>query len=402
VSRVAVVTGPDAGHALPALGVAGALHRHGHEVRVLTGSGHDGTAAALGLRAERLPLLAATDDGGDDLGHRIWTRAGEMAPPLADLLRPWSPDVVVVDTLTRVGAFAAQLLRCPWIELVGHHLDDPAPDLPPVGSGRRPARTPWRRADDRRIYRLQQRSRRIGDRQAVAAAALIGLAVVEPPVLRLIGTLPGLERQRRDWPGDAHVVGALAVDPAWPRLEPPPGEAPLVLVTDSTATGVDTSLGELALRALRHLDIRIVVTSTRIPPRAEHRVVVGRGPHVPLLAEAAVAVGFGGGGFVSKAAAAGVPLVVVPLQGDQREAAARIRDSGAGRVVPLRRTMARRLRWAVVRQLEDDDARTAAGRLARQAAALGPDLAARLVEQVARGERPRASGPDHHLRPSAV
>jgi UDP:flavonoid glycosyltransferase YjiC (YdhE family) len=47
-----------------------------------------------------------------------------------------------------------------------------------------------------------------------------------------------------------------------------------------------------------------------------------------LLAEAALAVGPGGGGFVAKAAAAGVPMVVVPGHGDQREAAARLREAG--------------------------------------------------------------------------
>jgi UDP:flavonoid glycosyltransferase YjiC (YdhE family) len=396
MAKIAVVAGPDAGHALPALGVASALHRRGHAVRFFTGEGHDLTAAAHGLQAERLPLLAPTKQD-DDIGHRLWTRAADMAVPLAAHLRPWAPELIVADTLTRCGAFAAQLLGVPWVELIPHYLDDPDDDLPPVGLGRRPARSALRRADDRRIVGLQRRSLALGAAQASAAAAAIGLPGVAAAALRLIGTLPGLERDRRRWPSDAHVVGPLALDPELPPLVPPPGRLPLVVVTDSTATDVDRGLGEVALRALARMDLRLVVTSTALPARRSHGVTVGRGPHAPLLAEAALAVGFGGAGFVSKAMAAGVPMVVIPLQGDQREGAARLRDAGAGRALPLRSLGPARLRWSVVRQLADPGAGAAARRLATEAKHLGPDLAAALVEAALTARVPDATGPRHHL-----
>lgn len=397
MARIAVVAGPDAGHALPALGVAAALHARGHAVRFFTGDGHDPTAAAVGLRAERLPLLGPSPED-DDLGHRIWTRAAAMAVPLAETLTGWNPRVIVADTLTRCGGFAGQLLEIPWVELIPHHLDDPADDLPPVGLGRRPARSAIRRADDRRIVALQRRSLALGAAQAATAAAGIGLRTVAPARLRLIGTLPGLERPRRSWPPDAHVVGPLALDPELPPLAAPPGDLPLVVVTDSTATDVDRQLGAVAIRALARMDLRLAVTTRLLPEQRSHHVTVGRGPHGPLLAHASLAVGFGGAGFVSKAAAAGVPMVVIPLQGDQREGAARLRDSGAGRVLPLRSLGPARLRWSVVRHLTDPDAPVAARRLAAEAAQLGPDVAAELVEAVLGGTVPEASGPRCHLR----
>jgi MGT family glycosyltransferase len=398
--RIALVAGPDPGHALPALGVGAALVTRGHEVRLWTGLGHERTAARAGIAVEQLPLLAPSPDD-EDIGHRLWTRAGEMAVPLAVRLRAFAPDLVLIDTLTRAGAFAAELLGLPWVELIPHHLDDPDPSLPPVGLGRPLARTPWRRADDRRIVRLQQRSYALGARQAAGVATAIGLADVGRPVVRLIGTLPTLERARSRWPADAHVVGPVAIDPDLPALAPPDGDAPLVVVSDSTATGVDRSLGEVALRALRGLDLRLVVTSGRLPAERRHDVVVGPGPHVPLLAAARLAVGFGGAGFTSKAVAAGVPLVVVPLQGDQREGAARLADVGAARVLPVRRLTARRLRWAVVRALADRRALQATAALAREAAELGPRVAAEVVEQVLDGRVPVAGGPRDHLRRSA-
>lgn len=346
-------------------------------------------------------MLAPTPRDAD-IGHRLWTRAGEMAVPLADRLRRWAPALVVVDTLTRAGAFAAELLALPWVELVPHHLDDPDPGLPPIGLGRRVPRTPWRRADDRRLVRLQQRSYARGAAQAAAVAAELGLPGVGRPVLRLVATVPALERPRACWPADAHVVGPLAVDPVLPELAPPDGDLPLVVVSDSTASGVDRSLGQVALRALTGLDVRVVVTSAQLPARRSPLVVVGRGPHRPLLADASLAVTFGGAGFTSKAVAAGVPLVVVPLQGDQREGAARLVDAGVGRTVALRRLTPRRLRWAVVRQLADADARRAAARLAVQAGRLGPGTAVALLERVLAGERPRADGPADHLGQPAL
>jgi UDP:flavonoid glycosyltransferase YjiC (YdhE family) len=396
VSRIAVAAGPDAGHAYPALGVAAELQRRGHEVRFYSGPDHRELATSFGCSFDLLPRLGPTAGDGD-LGHRLWRRAADMAAPFADQLRAWRPELVVSDLLTRCGAFAAQLVEVPWVEVLPHHLPDPGEGLPPVGLGRRLPRSALRRLDDRRIHVQQLRSYALGAEQAAAAARTLGLTEVAPPVLRLVATLPSLERARATWPAAAHVVGPLAVEPALTPLVPPAGDEPLLLVTDSTASGLDTSLADVALRGLRHLDVRVVVTSGRVPPRREAGVVVGRGPHLPLLEVASLAISPGGGGFVSKAAAAGVPHVVVPLLGDQREAAARLRDTGAGRTVRPNRLSPRTLRWAVVRHLADPRASEGAARLAAEAAALGPALAGDLVEQVLAGDRPAASGPAAHL-----
>lgn len=396
MGRVAVVAGPDAGHAYPALGVGAALARRGHGVVFCSGGEHAALAAEHGCDFLELPLLTPTARDSD-FGHLLWERGAAMAVPLAAALRGYDLDVVVADLLTRAGAFAAQLLGLPWVESIPHHLPDPAPDLPPVGLGRGPARHPLRRLDDRRISAHQQTSVAAGARQAAEAAHGIGLDRVSSPALRLVATLPSLERPRLRWPARAHVVGSLAVEPPLPPLEPPPGDDPLVVVTDSTATGVPRGIGGMAIQALRHLDLRVVVTSAELPASRGNRLVVGRGPHRPLLAQAALAIGPGGGGFVSKVAAAGVPMVVVPQAGDQREAAARLVDAGIGRVLRPERLTARRLRWAVVRHLADPRPEAAARRLAEQASHLGPDLAAHLVEQVMAGARPFASGPAEHL-----
>ena len=396
-----MVAGSDAGHALPALGVASILAGRGHEVVFCSGAEHAGLAAAHGCRFLPLPSPAPTPlgerDDHRDLGHLLWQVGADLGVALAGMLAARPPDLVVADVLSSAGGYAAQLLGRPWVEVVPHHLPDPAPDLPPVGLGRGLARHPLRRYDDRRLYAKQQQSLDLGLTQADEAARRIGLARRVAPVLRLAATLPSLERRRRQWPAQAHVVGPLAVDPPLPPLPLPDGDQPLVVVTDSTAAGVESGLGRLAAAGLADLDVRLVITSTRLPPREDGRVVVGPGPHAQLLAHADLAVGPGGGGFVSKAAAAGVPLVVVPLQGDQREAAARLRDAGVASVLTAARRSPRWLRWHVVRQLADPRPHVAAARLADEARHLGPEVAGDLVERVLAGERPVAEGPAEHL-----
>ena len=94
---------------------------------------------------------------------------------------------------------------------------------------------------------------------------------------------------------------------------------------------------QAACAALAGLDVRMVVTTGAHPAHRDTRRVVGRGPHGPLLAAADVLVSPGGGGVVTKGAAAGVRHVVVPLAGDQREAAARVCAAGVGRSLPFAR-----------------------------------------------------------------
>lgn len=391
MSRVVLVAGPDPGHVLPVLGLARALRGRGHETTVATGTQHEQLVLDEGHRFVSLPLLDPTQDDGD-FGHVLWRRAGQMAPPLRDLLVPLDPHVVVTDTLTTVGAFVADLLGVPWVEVSPHHLTDPDPLVAPVGAGLPPARTPRRRRDDARIRAAQAADIAAGHRLRDEVRAGIGLGTQTPPRARLLQTLPGLEPRRRTWPSNAVVVGQLAIDLPLLPLRPPAGDGPVVLVTDSTASGVERALGPLAVEGCTGRGWRVVVTTGRSDLAPRDGVTLGRGPHEPLLDVADVAVGPGGGGFSAKALVRGVPLVVVPLGGDQLETAGRVAHSGAGVWLPEDRATPDSLAAAVARVLGDGTHRAAARRLAAGAAGLGPRFAAQVVER-ALGSRPLVPSP---------
>jgi UDP:flavonoid glycosyltransferase YjiC (YdhE family) len=101
---------------------------------------------------------------------------------------------------------------------------------------------------------------------------------------------------------------------------------------------------------------------------------------------AAVVVAGGGHGMVGKALAAGVPLVLVPGGGDQRELARRVGRLGAGAVVE-RAATPRRLAAALVRVLADPSCRAAAAAVAGSAALVTDPvrLCAQLVADRAEG-----------------
>lgn len=386
--RVAAVSGPDPGHLLPVAAVARAMAARGHEAAVVTSERWHDDLRAEGIVVRTLPGVDR-DRRDDDLGWRMWGRAGTMAGELRDVLDELRPDVVVSDTLTGAGGFAAELVGVPWVEVVPHWLWAPSPAVPPVGLGMAPPRTPFGRLYARHLRRQQRASFEQGRRQRAEARRSIGLPPGGGPRRRLLGTLPALELGRPDWPAATHVVGPLEWEPAsWPELDPPSGGAPLVLVTDSTASNVQASVADTALAALVDEPVRLVLTTGRqldAPPR----VVVGRGRHGALLDAATCAVGHGGHGFVAKALARGVPLVVVPLQGDQRETAARVHRAGAGITVAPDDVSPATIREAVRRILGDASHARAAGRIAAGARGLGAPRAAQLIE---RRLAPRTSG----------
>lgn len=378
--QVAAVSGPDAGHALPTIALAVALRDRGHDVLVATGPDWEAAVEAEGIRWLELPLLAPRSRDGD-FGFRIWGRAAEMAPPLAEKLRRFAPDIVIADTLTRAGAFAAELLGVPWVEIAPQFLYEPSPDVPPVGLGARPPRTILGRLDQARTRRSQERSLADGHELRDRMRASIDLPPGGDPILRLLATLPALEYPRSDWPQDTFVVGPMVWEPHWPALPVPPGDGPVVAITDSTASTVDQSLVAHALRGLAGSGLRVVATTGRevTGPRPE-RLVVGRGSHAALVRDVDVVVCPGGHGTVVKALSAGVPVVIAPIQGDQRETATRVEVAGAGVTVRWGPWFDQRLARAVRRVLGDPRYRRAAERIARTAEGLGADRAARLVE----------------------
>lgn len=340
--RVAVVAGPDPGHAFPAIAMCLKFLAAGDEPTLLTGAQWLDVARGQGVDSA---LLAGLDpvDGDDDAdsGAKLHRRAARMAVLNRPGLEELRLDLVVSDVITSCGGMAAEMLGVPWVELNPHPLYLPSTGLPPLGSGLAPGVGVRGRLRDTAMRALTARSWRMGQRQRSAARVEIGLPSTDPgPVRRLIATLPALEVPRPDWPAEAVVVGPLHFEPTSAVLDVPDGSGPVIVVAPSTAVTGTQGVAEVALEAL--VPGRTVPTGARVvvsrlagrdgaavPPWA----VVGLGRQDELLSHADVVIGGGGHGLVAKALLAGVPMVVVPGGGDQWEIANRIARQGSGRLV---------------------------------------------------------------------
>ncbi|MGN5239869.1 MULTISPECIES: nucleotide disphospho-sugar-binding domain-containing protein [unclassified Rhodococcus (in: high G+C Gram-positive bacteria)] len=333
--RVALVAGPDAGHAIPAIALSRRFVDAGHEAVLFTGERWFGVDVPGVTVAPLDGLTPRGDDDDGDAGAKIHARAAHIATLLLPGLSALLPDLVVSDVITAGGGMAAERLGIPWVELSPHPLYLPSRGLPPIGSGLEPGTGLGGRARDALLRRLTARSLRQGEHERSAARVGIGLPARDPgPQARLVATVPALEVPRPDWPSNAHVVGALHWEPTGTVLEPPPGDGPLVMVAPSTAaTGVAGML-DAVCEGLDGLGMRVAATMLDPPGNVlPEWAVAGQGRQDVLLRDVDVVVCGGGHGMLAKALSAGVPAVIVPGGGDQWELANRAARQGSAVVV---------------------------------------------------------------------
>lgn len=339
--RVAVVAGPDPGHAFPAIALCLKFAAAGDDPVLLTGTRWLDQARAVGVESiELLGLQPRAIDDDGDAGAKIHQRAAHMAVANLDQLRELSPDLIVSDVITACGGMAAELLGVPWVELNPHPLYLPSKGLPPLGSGLAPG-IGWRgRLRDGLMRRMTQKSIDKGLHQRSQVRVEIGLPARDAgPIRRLIATLPALEVPRPDWPAEAILVGPLHWEPTDIALQPPSGSGPVVVIAPSTAFTGAEGMAELALQALESAGARVIVSALEPPPSGlPPWAVAGLARQDLLLSEADLAICGGGHGFLSKALLFGVPAVVVPGGGDQWELANRVVRQGSAELVrPLNR-----------------------------------------------------------------
>ena len=102
--RVAVVAGPDPGHAFPAIALCLRFRAAGDHPVLFTGRQWLDTAREAGVDAREL-LGLDPEDGDDDLdsGAKIHERAARMAVLNDSSLREPAPDLIVSDVITACG-----------------------------------------------------------------------------------------------------------------------------------------------------------------------------------------------------------------------------------------------------------------------------------------------------------
>jgi MGT family glycosyltransferase len=392
--RFLVAAFGDPGHAYPAIALARALAERGNEVLVETWDHwreaveNEGLAFTAAQEYKTFPPPPPDSDDGPS--------AADAALALLPLMEDERFDVVVSDILTQAPALAAERAGLRRATLVPHVYPVHEPGLPFFAFGSLPPRTPVGRALWRGALPVLVGGLKRGRDEYNESRAVVGLAPTErlhggiSEQLALVATFPQLEYPRR-WPDHVHVTGPMGFETAYPDVELPAGDGPLVLVAPSTAQDPECRLVRVALEALADEPVRVLATTNRhapeepLPPAPANAVIVEWLSYSQAMAASDLVICHGGHGTMVRALGAGVPVLCCPAVGDMAENGARAAWSGAGLMLPWRLVGAASLRLAVRKALADRSLAARAGEIATWAADHdGAERGAELVEKLAR------------------
>jgi UDP:flavonoid glycosyltransferase YjiC (YdhE family) len=312
------------------------------------------------------------------------------AHEVSSLLAHEPADALIADFVLVGALVAAESARVPSVALVHTVYPRPVRGRPPYGPGWRPA---VGIAGHLRDAVGAFVSNRIQARDALPFLNLARRRLGLRPLRRYFEQYDGANRvvvltsptfdPPAGFPPNVRLVGT----PLGEDLSPSPlptscqnDGRPLVLVSLSTLEQGQATLMESILSALAPLPVRALVTlgpalaAARFtaPPNVRLERFV---PHGSVLPRATAIITQCGLGTVMKALAYGVPLVCIPLVGDQADNAARIEALGAGVRLPSDADAAR-IRTAIEQVLSDQRFRAAARRFADAVAADDPVQAA--------------------------
>jgi UDP:flavonoid glycosyltransferase YjiC (YdhE family) len=369
-----------------------ALAARGHEITLQTWRRWQSHVEAEGLHFAAAPEYEVFPSGPEPLDfYEAVVHATTDTRPLVRELRPHA---VVADILTLAPALAAESEGVRYATLIPHVHPHGEAHFPIYSLGARLPRTALGRAAWHRAQPAVERGLERGRRELNATRARLGLPALAhvhngiSRELALVATLPQLEYPRRREP-HVHVVGPLMWEPPADDVDPPPGDAPLVLVAPSTAQDSEHRLLTAALRGLADAPVRVLATwNRRLPPHplpapANTRLVEWVS-YSRTMPRCDVVVCHAGHGTLVRALTSGCAVVACPAVGDMNENAARLDWAGAGVRVPRRWITPRTLRLAVARCLEDPAMRTRAHEIAAWTRAHDPaPRASVLVEQLA-------------------
>jgi MGT family glycosyltransferase len=350
------------------------LVERGHAVRIMAGPG---------VRRSRLPISDAflrqvTASGAVPIPFRQpqpnpldlardpkgiigrWVPSGFRAIPSEAHAAVWSPcwatnvdaelrarpaDLVVADFVLLGALVAAEALNVQAVALMHTVAPWPIAGIPPYGPGWNPGAGVLHRIRDTLGYSVIEYLHR---RNALAplnrARASLGQPPLHSPFLQynsaarlLMLVSSAFDHAPRCLPANLRHVGTPLDDASVPEWRPADADdpRPLVLVSLSTLNQGQAPLLRHILTAMVEIEARVLVTLGPVLElgefQAPRNVRIERFiPHSAVLPHVAVMVTQCGLGSVAKALAHGVPLLCIPLVGDQPENAARVVARGAG------------------------------------------------------------------------
>ncbi len=388
--RILFTTQPGAGHFNPLVPFARALVTAGHEVAVacapsfrvdVEAAGFPSFPAGIDWRIDRLSdfFPDAPMAGPDRLPWiiHLWTNiaARTMTRDLLALADDWQPDLFVREPNEFGASLAGEIRGIPHATAGAFW----ARPIAPFVVWHDPLRLELGLASDPTMSQLHR---------------YLLLAPMPPQWIAPDEQAPDtIHFIRPDSP--ANGAEAEFASPA----EQNASQRPLIHATLGTTEANRTpGLYEAIIAGLRDepIDLLVAVGRTRDPaefgPQPENVRIEEYVAHAELLPRCAVVLTHGGFGTIMGCLSAGVPMVVLPVQGDQPRNGRRCVDLGVGRVVGPDERTPEAIRAAISAILADPQYKANAMRMQQEIQAL-PSLnhAVSLLEQLASERQPLRS-----------
>ncbi len=410
------------GHLNPMFAIARRLEARGHRIvfacpatgpveKAIAAKGFPLAKLAMPLSTIGLAVLHMTSGFFETAFALRMFSAGLIpyARALGPILAEHAPEAVVTDFAFPAAGLAADVRGVPYVVVYSAGLALPGPGIPPMGSGLPiGGEWGWRGRFCGAVSRWIEQA---AERRIARARRKLGLAPSEvgwltSPWLTLYLTSEAIEAPRSEVPSTGFFIGPCFAGrdgqggSSFPfdRLS---AEKRKVYVSLGTVFNSKPAVFARILDAHADGRVQLVVSAggayeaLRARGVPEHVLLFERVPQVEVLERVDAVISHGGNNTVNETLAAGRPLLVLPVGGEQGDNASRVEYLGAGLRADLNRSPAAEIGAKVARLLDEPSfaqrARECAGALAKTD---GPETAAALIERVVATRRPlvRPSG----------
>ena len=295
-----------------------------------------------------------------------------------DVIRKGGIGMLLVDQTEPAGGTVAEHLGIPFVTICNALVLNREPTVPPPFSSWSWGEEWWRRVRNQAGYAASDWMLAPVNREVAAFRKQWNLAPHSgpedsfSPIAQISQLPPAFDYPRHKLPSSFHYVGPLRK--AFAREVPFPWEKldgrPLIYASLGTLQHSKKDVFRCFAEACTGLKVQLVIThcggldEASISALPGDPVVVEYAPQEAVLARARMTLTHAGLNTVLDSLAHGVPMVAVPITYEQPATAERLRWSGAGRVAPLSRLTATRLRRDIEEVLNNPSYATCARRLA--------------------------------------
>jgi MGT family glycosyltransferase len=414
VAHIGILPLPYPGHLYPSAALGAHLKGRGHRVTFFGLADAEAFVTNLGfdyvaISREQCPVgytRRVTEELGKLRGRRGLKFTIEVACKRIDAtmgsapaaIREAAVEALVLDQAEMAGSTVAEHLKLPYVHLANALMLNMEPDVPPFSMGwgvGGPLTKLRNRAGNVLVRRL---TRPICDKVNAHRRAF-GLRPFGEFMNERFGDPPQISQQprgfdfpRTELPPNFHYVGPLhSADSrsrtafAWDRL----GGRPLIYASLGTIQNRLAWAFRAIAEGCAKLNAQLVISlGGGIGPEQFENlpgdpIVVPFAPQLEMLTRAAVCITHAGLNTVLESLTNGVPMVSVPITNDQPGVAARMRWTGSGEVVPIKKLNAASVREAVSSVLAKPHYRENARKLRDEIAGLKPlERASEIVESI--------------------